>query len=200
MNNIIDGTRLQALAASIAENLPGGWAIRSDKGNATCVVLQGADEAELWVRSGYDVGSGRIEVRGAYPAGTYQNVYNYAHFETTASADRDPAAIARQVEKRVLAGYLPELERVVQSLATGRARQESAEHEARSLVQYAGRGRVREPNGTAFTGAEGWAGSVAFRTFDGERFSIDRLYDLTAEQVRAIVDMVNANDEAAASK
>lgn len=77
--------------------------------------ITGSDDAELFIRSE----GGRLIITGTYPD---RMIYGRgAKFvKITVAADRDPVAVAKEIVRRVLPGYLPELAKVQERIKEGK--------------------------------------------------------------------------------
>lgn len=94
------------MAAAVARHLP-GWRVKGEEHRAR--VLVNEDGAEVYFRQEYNKPD-RIEVSGAFPRSELSSSYFGPHgqrFVISCALSRGPEKIARDVERRLLPGYLP---------------------------------------------------------------------------------------------
>lgn len=96
------------VAEGVAPLLGDGWTFKDDPSHWGGTVL-GPDDADLFFR----MDGKRLVVSGSYPHGAYNKVYGYETHRITVSPDRPYEAIAKDIQRRLLPGYLPELASVL---------------------------------------------------------------------------------------
>ncbi len=123
-------------AALVADQLEGFTVDTSEEYDGhRGVYLDGPNGARLFLALDWR-NSDRLEVSGIYPRGT--QLHNVERHEIGVRRDRGPAVIAREITRRLLPGYLTDLERVQadnDERATMRDRRQSV---ARELAELAG--------------------------------------------------------------
>lgn len=142
--------RIETIAAGIAKHLDGWQAVESRHGNgwwdlvptAGHLAARGSEPhreyARLAIRRQYN-DPGRITITGIGPDGwtrlpLREDTKSALLAKCTAAVDRDPAVIAREVQRKVLPAYLPALAAVVQRLAEDERAAQARREEADSLV------------------------------------------------------------------
>lgn len=136
------GKRLsKKVAEGVAPLLGDGWTFKDDPNHWGGTVL-GPDGADLFFR----MDGKRLQISGSYPHGTHQKVWGYEHHSITVSPDRSDEAIAKDIQRRLLPKYLPELANVLERLRLhdegANAQAEVAKDLARVLGTTPGVGEV----------------------------------------------------------
>lgn len=153
--------KIETVAHAIAEHLDGWRAVPSPHGNGWWD-LQPVDDneparfARLTVRRQQN-DLGRITVTGAGPAGWTKlwPVHDAGMAaKCTASIDRAPAAIARDIQRKVLPLYLPALASVVERLAKDRAAAENRTEMAAAIARDYQGGTIPHDPGVVHFNAE----------------------------------------------
>lgn len=131
INTIVNQT-----AGMVATELGEGWSVDTEwEGwGALLVGPNGARVALTHERTGYTNDNvDRVQVAGVYPYQAHNmSHYNPLRFKATVRRDRGPGVIAREINRRVLCGYLPELRKVnaaiVKAEADGKAKAQTFTH------------------------------------------------------------------------
>lgn len=100
---------IPGVAAGVVETLGDGWAVDLSLCAAGVAVLKGPGRAELVMRVDQK-DPRRVVVRTRFPRRA-REVVSLDEARITIAADRGPEVIAKEIERRVLPGYLIELER-----------------------------------------------------------------------------------------
>lgn len=109
-----DKQTARQIAREVAPLLGEGWVF--DDRDSAGASIAGPDDAELFFYLGYG-SKGKVTISSSYPNGTYQKVWKYDRFEIGVSVSRGAAVIAKEIQRRLLPDYLPELARVRQAIA-----------------------------------------------------------------------------------
>lgn len=121
---------IQRAAAELAEDLPGDWQVDPPADEGWQVGINGPAGARLLVSDPdhYEAVS-RVHVSGVYPAG-YSPAGHRSWDKVNVSLSRGRATIAREVERRMLSGYLELLEQ-----AQARKAADEADRERRRALR-----------------------------------------------------------------
>lgn len=173
-------------AALVAECMD-GWKVDTSESydDYPGAYIDGPDGARLYLRLDWR-NKDRVEITSSYP----KNEARPTQFEIGVSRDRGPQVIAREIERRLLPKYLPELVKVRESIEThtraAAARLELAEELMKvlpgaSLDHDADRGRTK----VSFYGRghEGYGNIEIY--FSGDSASI-KLHSAPADMVRRV--------------
>lgn len=170
-----------------------GWAVETttdrDTGRAYTHIayLTGPNGERLSVRVGQHDIRGTVAIAGTYPDGARDVYPDPKRISARARDDRPGQAIAREITRRVLPEYGPELSRVREAIArNGRARDARA-RTAAELATLAG-GRV-SAEGAEVTVRAGEVWGRINVDHDGTGGRIE-LHSLTTEQLRAVLRAV----------
>ncbi len=120
MNHIDEGWRQAAELRALATEVAGliGYTVDppiTDADYRDAVRLHGPDSAALAIARQQN-NPLRVAVHAAYPQGTSQVAYHLPDHDITVAIGRGAAAIARQIQRRLLPGYLTDLTTAAQAL------------------------------------------------------------------------------------
>jgi hypothetical protein len=168
--------QLLHLAAGVAAALGDGWEAVPGYHVGAASVRHRDGRGLFFVALTYPWSArGRAEVRGEYPAGWS---WRERAITVTVSVGRDPAAVARDLERRLLPRYLPELELARERVASEAAEEAGRERVAAELLA-AVPGAVRSPVQGRSDGVElrlpghGYRHDVRVRSSDGTVVDVD---------------------------
>lgn len=116
------------LAEAIGCHMGEGWS--GERSTSGAAQLAGPDGARLYLRVGGGhsrIKPGRVEITGSYPR---HQMYGITCESITVAIDRGAAVIAREINRRILRSYLPQLAKVqadiIEAERNSRARAELA--------------------------------------------------------------------------
>lgn len=118
-------TTLPEFTAQVAALLPGWHHKVAPDNNQWCTTIINGKGAGLFLR--YDRytfdGSSRLSIAGSYPVhnGHYYGPLNVKRPEITCAIKRGPAAVAKDIARRLIPKYLPLYEQAAKSAADSRA-------------------------------------------------------------------------------
>lgn len=168
-------------AGMVATELGDGWTVDTSPAFAEYpgAYLDGPNGARLYIRADWR-NADRLEIGTIYPDGA-RDVYPSAEYRKIgAGRGRGPAVIAREITRRLLPEYLPELERVTAGIAKNGRAAESREAFARQLVDILPGGRMPHPTSPDVVNASpaGRGGGTTYLdirlSHDGSAASFDR--------------------------
>jgi hypothetical protein len=131
-SNPARGTEPTATVREIADALTGAWTVRVPESRHWPHHIERADGADLWVEFGTNRNAGRIIIEGRMT----RELLNFKSYDAslpdiTMSANKSPADIAREIERRLL----PRLEPILS--AAKASKQASDESDARRAAMKA---------------------------------------------------------------
>lgn len=187
---------IQQTAGLVATELGDGWTVDTTWPNGHSARLTGPDGAAIIVRAPQRVyGTAaenveRVELSSHYPDGWTKLPGNVEQYSITVKRDRGPDVIAREVTKRLLPDYLPELAEVQSRIAREKQAASSladtiAELEKLAPGGYAmhdNRVRISIPNRSTY-------GDIRLN-HDGSSVSELELRGLPLEFVRTVLAML----------
>lgn len=119
----------RAIAAALSAQTGQAWTLDDD-------IIDGPNDAKLWL----GVHSGRLEISGQCGEARDLVPRGVGPFVITVAIDRDPAAIAREIVRRLLPRYVPAFAAARAQLADRKAREQAAERALQDLIDAAGGG------------------------------------------------------------
>lgn len=184
---------VRQLAGFIANEL--GWKVDTADAYAEYpgVYLDGPAGARVYVKPDWR-NPDRIELSGTYPDGT-RDVYPSPEYVTIGVArDRGPAVMAREITRRLLPKYLPELERVTAAIGrNGEAAEARAAFMAELVDILPGGYAVSHMPDVVSWSANDGASYGQFRVnHAGTGASIDRCGVLSGDIVRKVAAILAA--------
>ena len=154
--SIQDRDRIRQIGGFVATALGEAWKVDTSAEFNHAVSIKRADDgASVFLRIGpYGPRNGRLIISGEYP-GTYDQ-HRVDRHEITVAADKDPGKIARDIERRLLPDYLPDLEKVRERIA---ADERAATTRAAALAAL-GEVGANETNGRIYISLPGIYGQI----------------------------------------
>lgn len=125
-----DRVVLRQTADAVAAHLE-GYKVDTDWESGWNVPLDGPDQARIFL----SLDKGRVEVGGAYPQGYYQALGSQERHEITVALTRGPEVIAREIERRLLPGYLTTLAEVKEKMRLDQEAKDMRQVAAERLVE-----------------------------------------------------------------
>jgi hypothetical protein len=184
------------LAQRIAEHLP-GWTFAPNENDGTRYpVLEGAEGMGLCLT----VSGPRLMVRGRAPRYTDGRFGNVGSGRAiTVDAARAPAAIAREIARRVITGYTADYAEERRAIAEREAQEEAARAFAARLADVLGSVAKEDRPGTSLIliySEEALSGEFTVNTGDAPTVSVKlRGYGLSAAHAERIAAFLNPGDK-----
>jgi hypothetical protein len=165
MTAILERDRIRQIGGFLATALGEGWGpdtspFWKDATHATRIV--GPDGATLFLRLGSENSNrrGRLIISGAYPEGS-SALYGVEYHEITVDATKSPDVIARDINRRLLPSYLPELATVTARLQDQKTAEASRAEATRRLGALPGVSAFRQDTSKAYVDLRGVHGDVS---------------------------------------
>jgi|GEM_PF-2475056 len=209
MNTFDQRAIVRQVSAFVADALGEGWSVDTSEAYAehTGVYVDGPDGARLWLTLGgrnYGRDLDRLSIRGQYPrpeeSKGYGDGWSKRFGETrtdeiSVKRDRDPAAIAREIRRRLLPDYLEMLGEAVAGNAAHDAAVRRGRELRADLAARLGKGtRVDDARGdvsTPYYGSDTTKVSATFKAHDhSDGVSEVELRWMTAEQALKLADFL----------
>jgi hypothetical protein len=181
---------LRQTAGMVATEMGEGWSVDPGTPDTQRPTLLGPDGARvLFTGHGYgddEKSTQKLELIALYPDGTLRDMYpSPESVRINVTRDRGPAVIAREITRRLLPKYLPELERAQAWKRKDAARKVEQERVAAELFELAGdRPGTHSPH-TVYVKTDS-GGTVRLTVREGGSVEVERLY-LTPEQARRVL-------------
>jgi hypothetical protein len=192
MTSALTDAAYHDLGANIATILGDGWncSYEPEKYGRDRMALNGPDDAEIVVwraRYGHD---GKLDIHGIYPK---NETYDVKHVRIGVGETRGPAVVAREIQRRLLPDYLPELARIKADNAR-RADNHGARLALAKELAALIKGSVNDDSRSSHTrvntsyAASGPRTQVEIR-YDASGGNIE-IHSLSADQLRAVVTLL----------
>ncbi|WP_353707278.1 hypothetical protein ABRQ22_14850 [Cellulosimicrobium sp. ES-005] len=193
---------LRQTVGHVVTALGEGWSVDADPQweEYRGVYVDGPDGARLWLTLAWN-NADRLEVQGLYPkpeephARGWSKRYDEERKDSiTVRRDRDPAAIAREITRRLLPGYLEMLGEAVEANAKHDAAVRAGRDLRAAIADRLGKGaRIVETRGevsTPYHGSDSGKPSATFKAHDGGGVSEVEIRWLTDEQGLKLADFL----------
>lgn len=191
MNSVEEREIIRQFSGFLATALGEGWSVDTSERFADYpgVYLDGPQGVRLYVRLYVQLNwrnADRAVISGVYPEGGLR-LYGVQRHEISVSRFRDVGAIARDVIKRLLPGYVTELEDVRRRLV------EADEYEAGRRALARRLSAILEPTGDGRMGTSVYApGMGTFEVQGPDSVSLERFY-VPAEIAVLIAEVIAAH-------
>lgn len=194
---------IRTAAEQVALELGDGWIANDGDQLSHLAYLDGPDDARLAIRYEWNR-KHRVAISGYYPDAPY-GVVNNDHHSITVNAHRGPETVAKEIRRRLLPGYLPDLEDAKAAIAKHHADTAAANTLAAEL------GAILDARVTpADSGAPGGSGirrrqagvsiyspGKLYGSLNVDRYGVSvELSHVTADQARAIARILVGSDAA----
>lgn len=132
----VERREITVIAEQIVAALGTDWSVEQPPGGNRGVYLAGPDQQKLWIARGWDAGTKtRLIIHGDYPGTESYRVENH---EITVAETRPPAAIAKEIERRLLPKYRETLATRLQQLQSDADARAAREAFADRIIEATG--------------------------------------------------------------
>lgn len=132
----VERAEVTAIAEQVVAALGTDWSVEQPHEGNRGVYLVGPGQEKLWLARGWDSGTKtRLVIHGDYP-GT--ETFRHENHEITVAESRPPAAIAKEIERRLLPKYRDTLAEVIERLDRQRQAQQARDVLAGHITEAVG--------------------------------------------------------------
>lgn len=177
---------LLVTAQKIAAALGQAWGAEPGQSPPVLVYLNGPEGATI--RLALESRSKRMIISGKYPSDPdlpfYHSTQRDAPDAITVNAERTPQALAEEIRRRLLPGYLPELKKAQEELERARSWDREKHALTTSVCSLLGVDAPKHKTGMIY------AGRLAFEISSPSEISIRKTIYLSIEQLKRIFEAV----------